>query len=414
MPLPWDTLPEARFIAQSPTHAVVVVGAGLAGCWVARTLAESGVAVQVVDKHSDAALGASGNPAGIVKPYVTRSPSLAMAFHAEAHRFLLQQLTRWQLAEAADFHPCGVLQLVHRAYPESAHYQCLDAQAASQRAGTSVGSHALEFSNGGWLNPHKLCLALLQHPLITPCFGDEVCSLAHIAEHDDDPRWQLTLRSNRTITASQVVLACGEACHLFEHQQHLPIVPARGQISRFALLPGSAPPASVINGKRYVIPDTHSVLVGATFERHGTHTQITDSDHALNLAGLRQLLPRLQVDTQAVEGYAGIRATTPDRLPVVGPMPDFTSAMELYADLHHGRTQERYPALPVKAGLYVLGGLGSRGIVTAPLSAHLLAGLLLSDTTTRNHWQDWASLINPLRFLIRNLKRDLINTNTRD
>ena len=49
---------------------------------------------------------------------------------------------------------------------------------------------------------------------------------------------------------------------------------------------------------------------------------------------------------------AAVRATTPDRLPLAG-------------------------AVPGQAGLFVLGGLGSRGFCAAPLLAEYVAALVL-------------------------------------
>jgi len=60
-----------------------------------------------------------------------------------------------------------------------------------------------------------------------------------------------------------------------------------------------------------------------------------------------------------------------------------------------------YPCLPVHAGVFVLGGLGSRGIVTAPFAAHLLSDYMLGGRLI----DQWAHLINPARFQIRQLKR---------
>jgi len=433
MTLPWDTFqpvgptPTDSARAASDTGGVVVIGAGLAGCWAARLLAERAVPVCIIDRHGHAGGGASGNPAGIVKPYVTRSPCLAMSFHELAHRFLVEQLRHLQLSTGSGFVRCGVLQLVQRAYPESASYTLLNDVSSGERAGLPVRSHAIEFADSGWLNPAALCQLLLDHPLITRYFGRDVCALNKATDHAVDKSgrlWNIELRDDRTIQATQLILACGEATNLIPAAQHLPLIPARGQISRFALMEGVKPPQCVVNGKHYVIPDGKSVLVGATFTRDSLDSTVRDEDHALNLAGLQQLLPELSIESAALAGYAGIRATTPDRLPLVGPLPDFAAAATVYRDLRHGRVNSQYPKIPVVEDVYVIGGLGSRGIVTAPLCAALLADLLTGASPTplqqastdrrlvsptfsnlTGGWSDWAPLVNPVRFLIRNLKR---------
>lgn len=428
MTLPWDTIAskdtgvfnrsQKKHLVAPSTRQFVIVGSGLAGCWTARLLAERGIPVSIVDRHAQVANGASGNPAGIVKPYVTRSPCLAMNFHELAHRYLLRQLDHLQLATSSGFQACGVLQLIQRNYPDSIYYQQLDAASATARAGFPIHSHAIEFVQSGWLNPQALCRSLLEHHLIDTHFGVSVSALGRTMNPGVEAQvanWALNLSDGQVMNADRVILACGEALDLVPAAQHLPLIPAQGQISRFALAPRTASPHCVINGTHYVIPDGDSVLVGATFKRDCVDSTVTQEDHALNRSGLQQLLPGLSVNPEAIAGYAGIRATTPDRLPAVGPVPDFNAAARSYADLRHGRTNAHYPALPLIDDLFLIAGLGSRGIVTAPLCAHLLVELLIGTTEKTdkpldpaNHtgrWQDWASLINPVRFLIRNLKR---------
>ena len=107
----------------------------------------------------------------------------------------------------------------------------------------------------------------------------------------------------------------------------------------------------------YAIPtDTNGlrgVLFGATHDRGRTDTEVIAEDHARNLKTLTEALPDLaeQAVGLSLRGRAAIRATTFDRMPVAG------------------RTEQ--------AGVYLLGGLGSRGFCTAPLLAeHLVAAAL--------------------------------------
>jgi tRNA 5-methylaminomethyl-2-thiouridine biosynthesis bifunctional protein len=91
-------------------------------------------------------------------------------------------------------------------------------------------------------------------------------------------------------------------------------------------------------------------VVGATYEEGSTDTLAREEDHRANLGRLRNLLPDFAatVDPARVAGRAGIRTVGPDRLPLVGAIPD-------------------------NEGLFGLLGLGSRGLVYAPLCAELLA-----------------------------------------
>lgn len=443
------------------THRIAIIGAGLAGCWLARILAEQGIAVTLYEKQTSVASAASGNPAGIAKPFVTRNKSLAMSFHCIAHQFLLNRLRLFNLEAAAEFNLCGVLQLVEKPYPPSDSYENLSELEATAFAGVPLNSHALKFTDAGWLNPHQLCCHLVEHSLISLVLGKQITGIRNSgtpfqvgtatrtatttsescaetgieATNESDPEFthRLEFHEGDPAFATHVVLTTGSATNLIPDTHHLPITIARGQLSRFSLSEDTVAPKCVVNGKHYVIPDERchsgsaagSLLAGASFHRDNSDSTVSEIDHKANLYGLRQLLPSLKVDPQAIAGYAGVRATTPDRLPIVGPLPDFAAATEIYNDIRHGRSLADYPPLPCRRGIYMIGGLGSRGIVTAPLCAQLLADHL-TQATVKHKPQDasktttdelfsrlnyetleyWARLINPARFLIRNLKRN--------
>jgi tRNA 5-methylaminomethyl-2-thiouridine biosynthesis bifunctional protein len=443
-------------------NRVAIIGAGLAGCWLARILAEQGIAVTLYEKQTSVATAASGNPAGIAKPFVTRGPSLAMSFHCIAHQYLLNRLHLFDLEAAAELTRCGVLQLVEKPYPVSDYFTSLEALEATDVAGATLNSHALNFASAGWLNPKQLCSNLVIHPLITLVLGKQITGIRDSATRlevghspstrhghdrksysDSDPKadcethsraefesgpentHRLDFQSGEFTYAEHIVLTTGSATRLIPDANHLPITAARGQISRFSLSKKSVAPKCVVNGKHYVIPDGQSLLVGASFHRDNTDTTVSELDHAANLEGLRQLLPTLNVDPHAVAGYVGVRATTPDRLPIVGPLPDFGAVAEIYSGIRHGRPLTDYPQLPCRTGIYLIGGLGSRGIVTAPFCAQLLADHLtqVSANSKSPYSSDkiveepcvavdygtlekWVTLLNPARFLIRNLKRN--------
>ncbi|MGQ7845067.1 FAD-dependent 5-carboxymethylaminomethyl-2-thiouridine(34) oxidoreductase MnmC [Granulosicoccus sp. 3-233] len=392
---------------------LIILGAGLAGCWLARLLAERGIRVRLLEAGDTVANGASGNPAGIAKPHVTRSPCRAMDFHVQAHTCLRRHLqTLTGLSRTASgtrrLTECGVLQLVNKAYPPSPHYQSLNADQVTGMAGFAVGSPALHFADGGWLNPGELCRSLVAHPNIDLELGTRVLEFSNQGVHSGDPLWRLGLQDDSHCWTRRLVLACGTALKGFEQTRSLPLVPARGQLSRFALRDGSPRPRCVINGKHYLIPDGDTIVVGASFQRDICHDHVLAEDHAHNLTGLRSMLPAIRVHDKALSGSAGVRTTTPDRLPVAGPAPDLPRVEKVYADLRHGRSPAHYPSLPCHSGLYLLGGLGSRGIITAPLAAEWLADRLMQEDdepTQPEADSDWADLLNPARFRLRDLRR---------
>jgi tRNA 5-methylaminomethyl-2-thiouridine biosynthesis bifunctional protein len=398
---PWYHLPQIEPV--TPAESVVIIGAGLAGCALARELAERGVAVKLLDAAASVGGGASGNPAGIAKPFVTREPSYASDFYQQAFAGFLKRMAGGP-GQAAGFKQIGVLQLTERLYPTSDQYRNLNSMASCDYAGISINSPSIVFDSGGWLNPRALCAVLGTHPLIVLHMQHKVTAI----EADADGCWRVHCHDRsasetmQPLHTQKLVLATGAVLHQTRWTHALPLVPARGQLSRYALKQPARAPQCVISGKHYVIADQQSVLVGATFKRHDTGCTVNEDDHHSNRQGLAALLPELEIHAEPIAGYAGIRCTTPDRLPLVGPAPDVDAYRQVYASLHHGRSSSRYPQGPVHSGLFMLGGLGSRGIVSAPYCAALLADYLCGLPASL---QQWAPLLHPARFCVRELKR---------
>jgi len=112
-------------------------------------------------------------------------------------------------------------------------------------------------------------------------------------------------------------------------------------------------------------------LFGATHDRGQVDTAVRDTDSERNRAQLAERLPLLAQRADGAGARAAVRATTRDRLPVCGPVPD-------------------------TEGLFVLGGLGSRGFCVAPLLGEHLAAILVGAPSPLP--ADLANRVLPGRF----------------
>ncbi len=95
--------------------------------------------------------------------------------------------------------------------------------------------------------------------------------------------------------------------------------------------------------------------------------------------------------------FDGLRLTTRDRLPLVGPLWAAEETPRLAALL--AKDRRRYlPDLPLASGLFLLTGFAGRGFTHAPLAARLLADLLLGDPPALP--PDIVAALHPARQLV--------------
>ncbi len=269
--------------------------------------------------------------------------------------------------------------------------------------------NALWHAKGAWLRPARLVQALLQHPNIR-WQGQANADALQVVDSAQGKIWQVLQDGQVLAQSARVVVACGpgsmqllasaaasaasavadDCTNNGAHPSDTPpIRPLRGQISWGLMAEVSTPmpaptpapgtptntsqtppqnthleladmwPATPVNGNGSFV---HSVptdqgpawFVGSSFDRINEQPVVLPADHADNLARLQALLPDTAqalapLFANGVRGWAGVRCSVPDRLPVVGPV---AHAAE---------------------GVWVNAAMGSRGLTLALLCGELLA-----------------------------------------
>ncbi|NDF44906.1 MAG: FAD-dependent oxidoreductase, partial [Betaproteobacteria bacterium] len=321
---------------QVASQSVIVIGAGIAGAATARALALRGWRVQVLDAGNSPASGASGLPVGLVAPHTSPDDSIISRLSRAGVR-AMHHTMQSLLTVGVDWSPTGVQE---RRLPGKTrkggapqHWSTVHKTAGEvwTRAATPPApTNALWHEKGAWLRPAHLVKALLDHPNITWQGGAPVSALAH-----EQGQWQ-ALHNNRVLAqAARVVIACGPASRgLIQQvtQQTWPINPLRGQVS-WGLMQDIAVvplPETPVNGNGSFVHDVPTAegpawFAGSTFDRVNATTEIFASDHQENFQRLQALLPDTAMGLQSVfehsvRGWAGVRCSVPDRLPVVGPV----------------------------------------------------------------------------------------------
>ena len=375
---------------------VTVIGAGLAGCHIARALADRGLAVCVYEQHAKPAQEASGNPQGALYTKLTANGAALSRFSLAAYQFAIRHYNITGLHNA--FHDCGLLQLQDACDEALRDFfagntdllQWLDAGRASDKTGITMLRGGWWLPQAGWIDPQTLCNTLLDHPLITTHFNADIKNLQQLPASKIQP----------------VVIACANHTARFAETSWLPLRPVRGQISTLPSTATSQQLQCVICDEGYLTPASNGQhCVGASFVPGDTDTSLRADEQQHNLSLLSDLSDALHNEWQDadVQGRAALRCTTPDHLPMVGALPDRDAFLNDYAVLrHNGKAVIATPGSYVE-GLWVLTGFGGRGLCYIPLAAELLASQILQQPRPLPRIIQMA--LAPARFVIRELVR---------
>lgn len=408
---PWYARP-----APAPERTALVIGAGLAGCSAAASLAWRGWRVQLLERQDGIARETSGNPQGVL--YLKLS-----AHHTALSRLVLSGFGYTRrllhgLQADLDWQGCGVLQLatsdqeaarqaqLAAAFPPDLLHP-IDREAAQARAGIALPAGGLFFPEGGWVHPPALCRLLAATPGVELRLHRQALRIRRQGK-----RWQALDDQGQVLGEAAVLILAGAAeVNRFEETAELPLKRIRGQITRLPATAASATLKTVVCGEGYVAParDGEHTL-GASFRFDSDCLVPSAEENRENLGLLQEISPDLaqrlgvdQLDPGQLQGRAGMRCTSPDYLPLVGPVANAAAFADSYQLLtRNARAQPEAPC-PWHEGLYVTSAHGSRGLLSAPLAGELLAGWLNDEPLPVPGAV--AEACHPNRFAVRSLSR---------
>ncbi|MDX5363966.1 MAG: bifunctional tRNA (5-methylaminomethyl-2-thiouridine)(34)-methyltransferase MnmD/FAD-dependent 5-carboxymethylaminomethyl-2-thiouridine(34) oxidoreductase MnmC [Pseudazoarcus pumilus] len=390
-----------RFIRGAPLPApqrhALVIGAGLAGSAIANRLLERGWRVELIDAADGPAQGASGNHAGVLRALPSRDDNRLSRLTRAGALYGVRHLERLsQAGLPVRWAACGVLHLARDAKQQARQREVVAAlddppevlrfvgrDEAAQLAGWPVDIGGWWFAGGAWVNPPSLCAAnLLARPdPLTTHYGRSVATL-----EDTGTEWITRDADGGEIARAPVaILASGADIVRIAQASALPVVAARGQVSHLRAEPG-APEVMVCRGG-YVSPAIDGLRsVGATFSVDDDEPDLREADHAENLDKLAAMLPGFAAEV--VGGRVGFRPASPDRLPIVGAVPDASQP-------HDGTLA----GVPRYRDLHAMSGFGARGLVWAALVAEALASRLDGDPLPLE--RDLDDAMDPARYVLR-------------
>jgi len=367
---------EARWPGPPPEQParprVAVIGAGIAGASAARALRALGCEPLLIEAQAPGA-GASGNPAALVTPRLDAGLGPVADLAAQA----FGRAVRLYVGQPEAIIARGVTQLAagERDPDRFARIAASDIfePGALQTMTVEQASRRLEEPAPAALD---LAAALVVEPLpLIEAWAGPVLRAAVARLESRTDGWALLDHDGGLLAEVEVVILAGGQASA-DLWPDLPLQPVRGQASWTS---GVAPSAAVAWGG-YVLPTRGGVLFGATHDRGDRALDVRVADHDRNLAALTKALPALagRLEGMALEGRVSVRATTPDRLPLAGPVAG-------------------------APGLFALTGFGSRGFSLAPLLAEHVAALALGAPSPLP--SPLTALVDPDRFRARAARR---------
>lgn len=344
------------------TFDTIIVGAGLAGAAAALYLSPQ-EEVLVLEAHRPAA-GASGAAAGLVNPLMGRKAKAVWRIDDALDAF---HETLDCAGATALFQKTGVLRPTVEAkqvsfFRDTAdahphHVTWLSADAVQERfPDVTTHGEALMVRTGGAIRVPAFVHAMLD---AAQRRGAEVRTGAHVttwretteAAHATVEREDEALQ----LSARRVLLALGYGYRHHDELSALNLHGVKGQtvtVQRPEHLETLIP----MSGRGYIVPDGDTLILGSSYEHDFDDLRPSPEQTEYIREKTARMVPGLD-DADVLTATAGVRVMVPrTNLPLLGPLP--------------GRER-----------LWVFTGLGSKGLLTAPLLARDLPAFFANPNT---------------------------------
>ena len=328
----------------------VIIGGGIAGASIAHAFARRGITPILIEPHKELDTAASGNPAGLMMPKLDLQDRPESRFYNAAYLYALT-LYRCKGVVLGE----GVVHMAtsgkeaerfekiiaNKAMPET-EMQWISHEQARDKLG-----HDLSTKYGGLYFPSALTIS----PKLSTQNLSKNCTHIHaqVAEiKQQDGRWQVLGKDGDILADTDALFICNGA-------NILDLWPVNVRFTRGQICWGETPnkPSTALIAGNYATPHENGILLGASHDHVGAgetaKTYASDTETILSQYGDAT---GQKIDARNWQARAAVRVTTRNTLPIA-TMPE--------------------------EGLHVLSGLGSRGLMTAPLLGEALVCKALSE-----------------------------------
>jgi len=420
---PWHlsepTVKEASKEMSSPPKTLVV-GAGIVGLTTALLIARRGHEVTIIDKGSTPLCGGSSQPQLIMYGKFPVTPNneseLLLLSQLYAQRFYQNEQ---QSTQTKFWHPVGVNQLgwnekesskqkrfITNFQPPKDFVEILPADQTTEISGIQSDSPSLFFPQAGWLDTQAYAKHVIEHPSIT-FIGDE--NVVAVNSDATENSTEVVTHSHTYKPDNVIICAAYGALKLYPELK-LPMKNLRGQTTQLSSC-GLDLPKTVMCGEGYLSasPTNHELHLGATYDLINTDSQCRDLDNIENIKQLCEWLPNWSNEDKLIDriraSETGLRCTTSDYTPIVGPLPDICGIQNTFSRLRQNAKAEVDTYGEFRKNVFLNVGYGSKGLTFAPACADLIHTLI--ERNPASHPHNLQRMLSPARFIIRSLKKNV-------
>ena len=328
---------------------VAVIGSGIAGCVLSYTLAKKGIEVDLYEKSDSICSGASSHELLVTYPRLSAHDTAFGSFTLHSYIFATNF---YKQLKTDTWKKTGVIILNHDAATEKRQssllekradgeiYRYIDPDEASEISGIDIKLNGLIYEDAGYILPEEMCKFLIESPKINIFTSSHIKSIKKNREV-----FNLNIGKEKFEYQNVCVCAGSETANIVDIDG---ISIKRGQVTHIESLDNISRIKLPICAKGYISPRVNNIhLVGSSYS-DSEDTDLSEEEHLYNLNNLKLVIDE---EMNVITGQTGHRAVSKDHMPVVG----------------------------MKDGIYINTCHGSRASVTAPISAEIIASMIVDE-----------------------------------
>ena len=328
---------------------VAVIGSGIAGCVLSYTLAKKGIEVDLYEKSDSICSGASSHELLVTYPRLSAHDTAFGSFTLHSYIFATNF---YKQLKTDTWKKTGVIILNHDAATEKRQssllekradgeiYRYIDPDEASEISGIDIKLNGLIYEDAGYILPEEMCKFLIESPKINIFTSSHIKSIKKNREV-----FNLNIGKKKFEYHNVCVCAGSETANIVDIDG---ISIKRGQVTHIESLDNISRIKLPICAKGYISPRVNNIhLVGSSYS-DSEDTDLSEEEHSYNLNNLKLVIDE---EMNVITGQTGHRAVSKDHMPVVG----------------------------MKDGIYINTCHGSRASVTAPISAEIIASMIVEE-----------------------------------